>query len=395
MAYYNQMETYHQTIMGILQFMNIDPNTWPTDIDFTVEAAVCSTGTIYRMVADMEQTISNWEKCLNDHRVSQARSLSATLSRATTAQPSSSSHRLKVPKPAQYTGKKGDPALTFIASCNNYRIMDPMIFANDEVFVRWALQQMSEGAGQWAVMQMRRLDTEMDNQGRPPKELRKWKNFCEHFIHQFRDPGLIEKAKNQWKQGMNQTGKAVDYFQKVEEILLRLQYLRDSEMVLDQVQMGLKTHIRTHFIGRSWNTLNDMKAEIVPFDSAHWEINNAKPSGEKSKTQASGSKATTTQPERSKSQTPYVKTETAKTGTTSQRYLPQEEFEECKKNRWCFLCKKEGKEIVGSARFHPNHRQDEQKRKTGGVAGVQTGKNGKEDSDSDNETACNDEKSKN
>ena len=79
---------------------------------------------------------------------------------------------------------------------------------------------MSEGAGQWAVMQMRRLDTEMDNQGRPPKELRKWKSFCEHFIHQFGDPGLIEKAKNQWKQGMNQTGKAVDYFQKVEEILL-------------------------------------------------------------------------------------------------------------------------------------------------------------------------------
>ena len=59
------------------------------------------------------------------------------------------------------------------------------------------------------------------------------------------------------------------------------------------------------------------------------------------------------------------------------------------------MCKKEGKEIVGSAWYHPNHRTDKQKRKTGGVAGVQTGKNGKEDTDSDNETACNDEKSKN
>ena len=71
-AYYNQMETYHQTIMGILQFMNINPNTWPPDIDFTVEAAVRNAGTVYRMVADMERTISDWEKCLNDHRVLQA-----------------------------------------------------------------------------------------------------------------------------------------------------------------------------------------------------------------------------------------------------------------------------------------------------------------------------------
>ena len=197
--------------------------------------------------------------------------------------------------------------------------MDPNVFSSNEVFIQWSLQQMSDGAGQWAVMQMMRLDSKLDSQGRPPKELRKWKNFCEHFVNQFGDPGLMEKAKNQWKQGLNQTGKAVNYFQKVEEILLQLAYPRDSEMVIDQVQMGLKTHIRTHFIGRTWQTLNNMKAEIIPFDSAHWEINHVpKATGEKTKTYASGSKATNTQPERSKSQTPNVKTETAKTGTSNQ-----------------------------------------------------------------------------
>ena len=319
-AYFNLAETYHQTMMGILQFMAINPALWPPPINFSVEPTVRSVATIYRMVAEMERTLSDWETCLNDARVAQARTLSQTLSRAATAQPqgSYSGNKLKVPRPAPFIGKKGDPAFTFIAACNNFRIMDPGAFSSDEVFIQWSLQQMSDQAGQWAVMQMMRLDTETDSQGRPPKELRKWKNFCEHFINQFSDPGLIEKAKNQWKQGLNQMGRAVDYFQKVEEILLRLSYPRDAEMVINQVQMGLKSHIRTHFIGRSWNTLNEMKAEIIPFDSAHWEINNAKPSSEKSWTQTSGSKATTTQSERSKSQTPHIKTETAKTGTSSQ-----------------------------------------------------------------------------
>ena len=79
-AYFNLAETYHQTLMGILQFMAIDSATWPPPIDFAVEPAVRSVATIYRMVADMERTLSDWETCLNDARVAQARSLSQTLS---------------------------------------------------------------------------------------------------------------------------------------------------------------------------------------------------------------------------------------------------------------------------------------------------------------------------
>ena len=221
-AYFHQLETYLQTIMAVLHFIGVPHNRWPEEINFTVETAVRSVGTIYKMIADMERKISTWEFFLVEAKLKQSRDLTDTMSRAATAQPQpySSGSKLKVPKPAPYTGKKGDPAFTFIAACNNYRIMDPNAFTSDEVFIRWSLQQMSEAAGQWAVMQMMRLDSELDNQGRPPKELRKWKNFCEHFVNQFGDPGLIEKAKNQWKQGLNQTGKAVDYFQRVEEILL-------------------------------------------------------------------------------------------------------------------------------------------------------------------------------
>ena len=186
-----------------------------------VENAVRSSGTIYRRLAEIDRVVALWEFFLGEEKLKAQRALTAAAnSRATTTQPYVNPSKLKVPKPTPFGGKKGDPAFTFIAACNNYQVMDPNAFTSDEVFIRWALQQMNKQAGQWAVMQMMRLDMEQDNQGRPLKELRKWKNFCEHFINQFGDPGLIEKAKNQWKQGLNQTGKAVNYFQKVEEILL-------------------------------------------------------------------------------------------------------------------------------------------------------------------------------
>ena len=211
-AYCNSVDTYLQTIQAVLQFINIPDARWPPPPDLSVENAVRSAGTIYRRLAEIDRVVGLWEFFLGEEKLKAQRALTAEANtRASTVQPNpyaTQATKLKVPRPTAFGGKRGDPAFTFIAACNNYRVMDPKAFSSDEVFIRWALQQMNEQAGQWAVMQMMRLDTEQDSQGRPPKELRKWKNFCEHFLNQFGDPGLIEKAKNQWKQGLNQTGKA-------------------------------------------------------------------------------------------------------------------------------------------------------------------------------------------
>ena len=122
-GYFNQLETYLQTIMAVLHFIGVPNSTWPGEIDFMVEAAVRSVGTIYKMIADMERKISTWEFFLAEAKLKQSRDLMATMSRAATTQPQpygSGSSKLKVPKPAPYTGKKGDPAFTFIAACNNH-----------------------------------------------------------------------------------------------------------------------------------------------------------------------------------------------------------------------------------------------------------------------------------
>jgi hypothetical protein len=59
----------------------------------------------------------------------------------------------------------------------------------------------------------------------------------------------------------------------LEILLLRLSYPRNSEVGLDKGIGGLKQHIHTHFIGKEWVTLNDMKEEIIPYNAVHWEIN--------------------------------------------------------------------------------------------------------------------------
>jgi hypothetical protein len=242
------------------------------------------------MVMDMDQRVAAFEAMIASIQLETARMETVMARAASSAPPQQQSrHRLKTPMPTRYNGKKGDPAFTFIAACNNYKTMEPDSFMNQSVLVRWCLQQMEDKAGQWAIRQMMRMDEELDAQGCPPKELRKWKEFCEFFLTQFGDPGLIERAKQKWKMGMTQTGKVVDYFEEVEAVLICLNYPRDVEIVLDQVKMGLKSHIRTQFIGRDWNSLNEMKAEIIPYDSAYWEIN-MRASGEKTKT-SSGSKA--------------------------------------------------------------------------------------------------------
>ena len=379
----------------LLNFLGSDPLNWPPVPDTLIDRAVITPVQIWRAAQTLGAQVAAYDKHVADVKLETARNDANNIRQASlAATPGASSGGVKIPMLTKFEGKKGDSAFTFIAGCNNYHIMKPGSFTSDEVFIRWALQQMDEKAEQWAVRQMMRMDTELDNQGRCPKELRKWKNFCEYFLTQFGDPRLIEKAQVKWKNGLTQTGKAVNYFEEIESILLQLNYPRDSEMTLDQVIAGLKTHIHTQFIGRQWASLNDMKREIIPYDSAYWEINKA--TGERTKTNASGSKATNTTKDRGKSQTPHVKTEIAKAGGTNRHFLPQEEFNYCKKNRLCFMCKANGVEIVGLARFHPNHlpqtmtkNKDKEEKKT--KIAATDGKEKEQDSGSD--TDC--EQSKN
>ncbi len=249
-------------------------------------------GTIWKVAHDIGVEFGLWENYLTRIKLEKAQNEAmVTRQMSMSVQPQGAGGSFKTPLPNKFDGKKGDPAFTFLAACNNYRIMKPNAFSNDIVFIQWALQQMEDKAGPWKVRQMMRMDEEIDDQGNPPQELSDWKEFAEYFLTQYGDPGLIEQAKIKWKGGLNQRGKAVDYFEEIKMVLLCLNYQRDSQQTLDQIVVGLKPHIRTHFIGKEWKSLNDMKKEVVPYDAAFWEIN-TQATGEKTRTFASLSKAT-------------------------------------------------------------------------------------------------------
>ena len=177
---------------------------------------------MWRAAQTLGEEMAEWEKHLEKTK---DRSRDAEITRIQrSAMPAATKNHLKTPLPSKYDGKKGDNAVTFLAACNNYKIMQRDQFQNDRMLIRWALQQMEEGAGPWAVRQMQRIDTETNDFRDPPAELSTWTKFGEYFLTQFDDPGQVERAKVKWKEGMRQKGKAVDYFEEIETLLIRLKY---------------------------------------------------------------------------------------------------------------------------------------------------------------------------
>ena len=356
-TYTTAIQNYVTGMRYTLHFLNDPADTWLSEISLSVNSTVRAAATIWRAVAIFGEYASQWERhvgtvCLNTARAE------TSSARAASAQPISKASWLKTPLPTKYDGKKGDPASTFTAACANYQVMEPSAFTDDNQYIRWVLQQMDGKAGLWATRQFSRMEAEKDINDRPPKELRKMVNFWVFFMTQFGDKGLIDKARMKWNTGFSQTRRALEYFDEVETILLRLRYPRDADMTMDKVIMGLKPHIQTHFIRRNWVTLNDLKDESIHYDTAYWEINKLR--------QEKDTKKTWTKSEKGKE--PAKTAEVSRMGGSGpgkgtgsgqemkdRRWLSPDEFEECKKNFLCCKCFGEGKRIKGSARFHPNH----------------------------------------
>ena len=198
---------------------------------------------MWRAAQTLGEEMAEWEKYLEKVKDKAQDAEINRIQRSATPAAAAPKNHLKTPLPSKYDGNKGDNTVTFLAACNNYKIMQRDQFQNDGMLVRWALQQMEEGAGPWAVRQMQRMDMETDDFGDPPAELSNWTKFGEYLLTQFDDPGQVKRARVKWKEGMKQKGKAIDYFEEIENLLLQLKYPCNAAMTLNQVVAGLKAHI--------------------------------------------------------------------------------------------------------------------------------------------------------
>ena len=229
---------------------------------------LAESGDLWRIVSLAVSVLSRWHTMLLQQQMEIVRGEATRAS----AGPGTGPKRVKPPVPEKFDGRKGDTAMGLMAACNNFREMDPDAFASDTVAIRWALQLLMGNSNAWKVHQMSQIDEEKDVRGRPPREFRDWELFWRYFLAQFGDTSLVDKARWKWREGIEQKGRAVNYFEEVEACLLRLGYGRNDQMVLDQVYLGLKEQVKTHFIGRHWQSLNKMKEVVIPYDASLFQI---------------------------------------------------------------------------------------------------------------------------
>jgi len=262
-AYARSVGSYANGVKVILDFIKVPASKFPENINTQIYPNLSQPHKIWRKAFEIAKGISNWERALNAANNNQ---LKQTLS-----------HKIKPSLPQPFEGQTGDQALAFIAACSNYKILSLSTLNNNEVMVRWALQQTWGKGNSWAVKQIQRLEQERDYRGRAPKELRDWGKFVVFSLNTFGDPSIAEKARRQWMRGIVQKGNAEQYFNKIEDITHRLSYNKDAKIILDQVKTELKPYLRTQFIKREWTTFNEMKQEVIAYEKLHGQINPYKP----------------------------------------------------------------------------------------------------------------------
>jgi hypothetical protein len=201
----------------VLQTLEVEEGEWPPEPRYSIHTGVSQAVTIFHKIIELNKALNAYDTTVGKARIQRLEQALQTRGTVTT-------RKIEITPPSRYKGQRGHSAHTFIAGCENYCAMDPNAFATDQNCIRWALQLMDEHTQPWAIHQLQRMTQELDIQNRAPKELRKWPKIKVYFETQFGDTGLKAQAAKKWREGIQQTGRAVDSFEEVENVLLHLRY---------------------------------------------------------------------------------------------------------------------------------------------------------------------------
>src|SRR5882757_5635772 len=254
--------------------------------------------------------------------------------------------RQKFPTPTKFKGKIGTEAQTFLVQCQNYVATIGTTWTGNFT-IRWVLQLMEDKVGPWAELQLRRMAQETDAQGNiVAQELTDWPTFQAYYATQWFDHAKQICLRKEWSEGLKQMTSAKDFFAKVEILIAQLGYDANSQMVFNKVFAGLKEHVQMHLISNMPPTLAELKVKALSYDELHFALRKRdKP--EKGKGKANAVVAATGGGQGK-----------ASGSGQNKRRLTDKENLECKLKNWCFECKRVGKEIVGFAKEHPNHKKE-------------------------------------
>ena len=153
-AYAEKVGRWLDGITFLFEFMGTAVNKRPARPNLTVPANTTQPAMIWRRVATIEASLGAWQAAIAAAREESLKDKVRT-ARGSSIQPGQGGpQRVKAPVPIRYNGRKGDPAYTFITACQNYQIMEPSAFTDNNQCIQWALQLMEDRAGQWAIHQL-------------------------------------------------------------------------------------------------------------------------------------------------------------------------------------------------------------------------------------------------
>ena len=143
--YNNKVHEYVSGIAFLLTYLGDQSGERPGAVSI-IDLKKMTPLQMWRAAQMLGEEMAEWEKHLEKTKDKAWDAEISCIQRSATPAATTKNH-LKTLLPSKYDGKKGDNAVTFLAACNNYKIMQRDQFQNDGMLIRWAFQQMEEGAG--------------------------------------------------------------------------------------------------------------------------------------------------------------------------------------------------------------------------------------------------------
>src|SRR5258706_1803500 len=129
--YAAHVDAFGMAMRYMLTYLQVDEATWPPAPNTTIPATLMQDAAIWRRASEIGEAIAQIESFLKDAQINTTEQEKEQLCQNSVGVTSGPSNSIKTPLPSKYNGKKGDPAFTFIAACNNYRVMKPGAFQNN------------------------------------------------------------------------------------------------------------------------------------------------------------------------------------------------------------------------------------------------------------------------
>ena len=215
-TYIMEVNAYITRITTLYNYLQVPVADRPADPGIAVAQNVTNPAMIWRIAAQATAAINIFEAHILVFRLQEAQDNLA----APVAPAPPNPRCAKTSVPSKYSGKRGDPAAMFMTACFNYWQMEQQHFNDKNHFIQWVLQLVEGDAGSWAHRQLMRMEQEQVGGRVISRELQRIEPFFTMFNTHFGDEGLAERDHQRWANGIKQKGKAVMYFQEVEEVMI-------------------------------------------------------------------------------------------------------------------------------------------------------------------------------